>query len=333
MAGLSPLTGLLGSSLMDSPTLTTPALLQWSHVERRFQRFLTNIEPTALQHEDVWTKVNGVVACLNRHYWLGLLSAGEVAGILAGSWAKGTRARPSSDLDLIYLLPWPVFHRFEQRTGNRQSAILQEVANVLAAAYPTTDIRCDGPTVIMNFSTYKIEIAPAFRESTAPAYIDNQQFKAWLCDTKEGGRYKLVAPAADRGQVVRLDALWKGDLAALIRMAKTWKRTCNVPIRSFYLEQMAIEFLAQWGNTGKGPFWYDWMIRDFFAFMLTRGNGQGALPVSNEPFFYGDAWASRTETAARNAARACISEQQGLNAAAGAEWQKIFGTMIPRDGS
>lgn len=320
-----------GSLLGQGPGSMPPALLQWAHVERRFRRFLANIEPTALQHEDAVTKADGVVACLNAHYWQGRLTANDVTGILAGSWAKGTRARPSSDLDLIYLLPWPVFHRFEQRAGNRQSAILQEVRNVLAATYPATDITCDGPTVIMNFSTYKIEIAPAFREGSAPAYIYDQQFKTWLCDTNHGGRYKLAAPAADRGRVRELDILWNGDLAALIRMAKTWKRTCNVPVKSFYLEQMAIEFLTQWGSAGKGPYWYDWMMRDYFAFMLTRRNGRGALPVSNEPFFYGDGWASRAETAWRNAGHACIYEQHNLNAMAGEEWQKLFGTVIPRE--
>lgn len=336
------MTNLLATILQPSPAANLllglqpppPILSQWMHVERRFSRFLTNIEPTALQHEDVWTKAQGIATCLNRHYWHRWpLSQNDVTAVLAGSWAKGTRARPSSDLDMIFLLPWPEFPRFERRVGNRQSAILQEMKQVLAVTYPLTDIRGDGPTVIMNFSSYKIEIAPAFRVPSAPAYIDDPGFQVWLCDTNQGGRYKLAAPAAERGKLWQLDMATGGNLLALIRMAKTWKRHCNVPIKSFYLEQMAMEFLAQWDSTRKGPYWFDWMMRDFFAFMLTRRHGSGALPVSGELFFYGDLWASRAETARCNAIRACDYEQRSLNGAAGAEWQKVFGTFIPSEAS
>lgn len=75
----------------------------------------------------------------------------------------------------------------------------------------------------------------------------------WLCDTNNGGRYKPAAPAADRMRVLQLNAYWSGDLVALIRMPKIWKRYCNVPLKSFYLEQLAIEFLAHWSSAGKGP--------------------------------------------------------------------------------
>ena len=44
-------------------------------------------------------------------------------------------------------------------------------------------------------------------------------------------------------------------------------------IKPFLFELLGIEFLTQWPNTGKGAFWYDWMMRDFFAFMLKRQGG------------------------------------------------------------
>ena len=143
--------------------------------------------------------------------------------------------------------------------------------------------------------------------------------------------YRRSAPIAERVQIEAHDKLWNGDLRALIRMAKTWKRHCAVPISSYLLDQLAIEFLSTWLNAGKGAFWFDWMMRDFFNFIQTRQHGHGVLPVSNEPFSYGDAWVSKAATAARNAATACIYEQMDLNVAAGEAWQKIFGSLIPRE--
>jgi hypothetical protein len=183
----------------------------------------------------------------------------------------------------------------------------------------------------MNFTTYKVEIAPAFRTGNSPIYIFDPAFTVWLCDTNNSGRYKLAAPAAEREKVIKCNAIWKGDLFALVRMAKTWKRYCSVPIKSFYLEQLGMEFLAQWPHTGKGAFWYDWMMRDFFGFMLSRQNGSNLLPVSNEVFFYHNAWASKAESAFKAASQACRYEQLNYNDAAGEEWQKIFGYNIPKE--
>lgn len=320
----------LSSILGRHPIATAFISPRWSYVEARFRCFLSDIEPTDLQYKDVMTKAGGVLECLDRHYW-GRLPAGRTSFVLTGSWAKGTRARPSSDMDLIYLLPWDVYFRFENRSGNRQSGILQEIKGVLEASYSTTEIKCDGPTVIMNFSTYKIEIAPAFRDLRYTAYIYDPLFQVFLCDTNDGGSYKLAAPAAEHNKVLQCNRAWKGDLVALIRMAKTWRRNCDVPIKSFLLEQLAMEFLAQWPNTGKGPYWYDWMMHDYFAFIIARQNASGILPVSNELFFYGDQWVSRAETALKNATQACIYEQLDFNAWAGEEWQKIFATFIPKE--
>lgn len=323
LAGLLSPTGFSQNGLAPAPP-------QWIYVSSRFQRFLSNIEPTDNQEEDVFTKAAGIMTCLNNRYWPQNLLQGRVSTVLAGSWAKKTRARPSSDLDLIYLLPYDVYWRFENRQGNKQSAILQEIKAVLQVSYPDTEITCDGPTVIMKFATYKVEIAPAFRNLSAPDYIFDPQFQVFLCDTNQNGRYKLAAPAAERDKVMKYNAATNGDLIPLIRMLKTWRRNCNVPIKAFLLEQLAMEFLAQWPNTGKGIFWYDWMVRDFFAFMIARRGGYGALPVSNELFFYGDQWVSRAETAWKNAARACAYEQLNYNEFAGDEWQKIFGFEIPK---
>jgi hypothetical protein len=317
----------IGSFYAPSP----PAPQQWAHASRRFQRFLSNIEPTPLQHEDVQTKAGGIIACLNQEYWGGPLPSGQTSLVLAGSWAKGTRIRTASDMDMIFLLPWATYTRFQSRQGNKQSDILQEVKTALQRRYPNTAIWSDGPAIILDFTTYKIEVIPAFLEGTSPKFIHDPEFKVLVCDTNDGGRYKLTAPAAEHDRVIKNNAIWNGDLVALIRMAKMWKKYCNVPIKSFLFEQMGIAFLSQWSSAGKGAGWYDWMMRDFFSFMVSRQNGYAVLPISQETVSYGNAWVSRAQTAARVAAKACDYERESLNFLAGEEWQKIFGTNIPKE--
>lgn len=64
----------------------------------------------------------------------------------------------------------------------------------------------------MRFSTYKVEIAPVFREFDAPAEIDNPEFRVLLCDTNAGGRYRCAAPVAEFQKIIKYDEIWNGDL-------------------------------------------------------------------------------------------------------------------------
>src|SRR5438552_8480869 len=105
-------------------------------VGQRFERFLSNIAITKDQEEDGITKHTGVRSCLNRHYHS--VTSGYANSMLIGSWGKTTRLRPVRDIDVLFVLPYSVYQRFQQVTGNKQSELLQEVKSVLSQTYSTT---------------------------------------------------------------------------------------------------------------------------------------------------------------------------------------------------
>jgi hypothetical protein len=107
---------------------------------------------------------NGVVSCLNRHYY-GLTSDTEHS-FLIGSRRKDTAVRPPRDVDLYFLLPPDVYGRFQGHLWNRQSALLQEVKDILSDRYPNTDMSGDGQVVLVRFETYSVEVVPAFSSPT-----------------------------------------------------------------------------------------------------------------------------------------------------------------------
>ena len=112
-------------SALSFPGLQLPPAPKWIAVRQRFEQFHRNLSLTALQQQDADTKRAGVVGCLNRHYY-GTSSATDNSFVI-GSWGKGTSIRPPRDIDLYFLLPVNVHHRFQVYFGNRQSALLQEV--------------------------------------------------------------------------------------------------------------------------------------------------------------------------------------------------------------
>ncbi|MDH1180098.1 hypothetical protein N5C72_18590 [Achromobacter mucicolens] len=292
----------------------------WGFVRERFRRFLDNLDLTSQQVEDGLVKQRGVISCLNTAYY-GHNSENRNA-FLIGSWAKGTRIRPPRDVDLYFLLPAEVFYRFQNYGNNGQSALLQEVRSRLQARYPGSSIRGDGPVVLAAFHSYSVEVVPAFALTQANAY--------WVCDTKNGGSYKKTMPLHEVSAIEAADARNAGNVRRLVRMLKAWQAWCSVPIKSFYLELLAIDFLDQCAWRHQGYFYYDWICRDFFQWMISRANSFVIAPGTREFMWIGDAWKSRSESAYARALKACDLEYGNKMTEAGGEWQKIFGLDIPR---
>jgi hypothetical protein len=102
-----------------------------------------------------------------------------------------------------------------------------------------------------------------------------------------------------------------------------------VPLKSFVLERLALHFLAQWSYSYHDVFWYDWMIRDFFEWLLQFVNGNLTMPLTREVIPLGKEWQVRAQRAHANAVSACEHEYGNRGRLAGEDWQKIFGVEIP----
>lgn len=290
----------------------------WAGVRARFRQFHGNLLLTQEQVNDGVTKHHGVRGCLNRHYYDS--SSDTANSFLIGSWGKNTRVRPPRDIDLYFVLPAAVYHRFQTHIGNRQSALLQEVKGVLQQTYSSTTMRGDGQVVLVRFNTINVEVVPAF-------LLDNGRY--WICDTHDGGSYKETAPQAEADLIQTVDAANNNNLRPIIKMLKAWQSCCNVPLKSFQIELVASEFLQLSPWRLNDYFYYDWIMRDFFAFLYGKANTFVYVPGTYEQIYLGDLWKSRTESAYNRALKACEYETKDWIHLAGEEWQKIFGSQIP----
>ncbi|HKT20956.1 MAG TPA: hypothetical protein VJR47_23105 [Stellaceae bacterium] len=316
LSGPPPFAPSLLSSALTNPS---PNSFVWAYVRKRFTQFLVNLTLTDQQLEAGKMSQAKVRASLNRHYWG--LSSETANSLLIGSWAKHTRIRPPRDIDILFLLPNSIFWNYEMRVGNRQSQLLSEVKDALLSIYPNTKLRQDGQVVIVPFDKMPIEISIGFRCSNNSIMV---------CNTNNGGSYITSTAEAEVADINAWDVLFKGNVRALIRMMKTWQREKNVALKSFVLERLAVEFMKEWSYHNNDVFYYDWMVRDFFAYLLRRGGGLVVMPVTGEIVPLGDDWMSPATTAYRYAMQACEYERDSYESLAGEEWQKIFGSAVPQ---
>lgn len=291
-------------------------------VFERFNKFLSNVALTTDQKLDGIVKHTGVRKCLNQHYYG--ISSEYANSMLVGSWGKDTQVRPPRDIDVLFVLPYSVYQRYEGKIGNKQSQLLQEVKSVLSKTYSTTKMRADGQVVVVPFMSYAVEVVPAFG-------LTNGQY--WICDTNNGGSYKKTDPAAQTKSVSDSDTQSNGNTRDLVKMMKKWQEYCSVPLKSFCIELVAVEFIATWEYRGKSSVYYDWMVRDFLKHLIAKANGYVIVPGTFEIVWLGDDWKSKAESAYNRAVKGCQYEADETNSSKNVdawwEWHNIFGDDIP----
>ncbi len=291
----------------------------WAYVTTHFTTFLANLELTKGQRDDAMTKVESVAKCLHAKFYQGSYDLGNV--IVVGSYGKGTATRPPTDVDMLYLLPVSEYYRINQVIGNGQSQLLQEVKCALADTFPRTDLSADGQVVKVPFISFVVEVVPAFRCDDG-TYI--------TCHTADGGSWRSSNPREEYHAIADLDLVCENKATHLTKMLKAWKRICNVPLKSIALEIEACSFVRQWSYNQHSVFWYDWMVRDFFAFLLQYKNGTAQIPGLQETLSLGEKWVSQCESAYSRAVKACEYERDDCGILAEDEWKKIFGDQFTR---
>jgi hypothetical protein len=199
--------------------------------------------------------------------------------------------------------------------------VLQEVKAHLQRSFSFTEIRGDGPIVLVPFYAFNVEVIAAFR-TTSGQYL--------ICITEGGGRYKTADYDAEIKVISDSDAATKKNTRALIRILKCWQGCCSVEIKSFWLEIISVNFLRYWQYSSNSPMYYDWMVRDYLSYLVSSKNGFISAPGTGETMFLGDRWLSKANSALIRAVRACQYESDKLPFSAGDEWQKIFGSDMPR---
>ena len=290
----------------------------WKYVIPHFEEFLGELELSLLDRNTADGKADRVAKSLAAKYYPNQ-DFNPNWYLKVGSYGKGVAAKPRTDLDMLFILPWHVYPRIEGLFGNRQSQLLQEVKRALQITFPRTDLRGDGQVVIAPFDTYDVEVVPAFR------FEDGSFITA---HTADGGSWLISNPLAEYQVISATDSISAGKATHLIKMLKAWKREWNVEIKSISLEVLATAFVSQWEYRQQTLYYYDWLMRDFFAFMLQYVNGRTQVRGTQEWIDLGDCWRAKCQKAYAQALQACQYERTDEDISATFEWQRVFATQF-----
>lgn len=183
-----------------------------------------------------------------------------------GSYGRNTAIPSVSDVDLMYVLPYPVYERFNAYAAGGQSALLQEVKRSVERTYPNSAVIADGQIIGVAFvDGITFEIVPVF--------LNKDGSYTYAC-SNDGGTWKVCKPKHEIDEFAARDSLCNRNLVDVSRMARAWRDFNNVPMSGMLIDTLAYQFIANWQYRDKSYLYFDFLTRDFFNFLANQSTTQ-----------------------------------------------------------
>ncbi|WP_294002110.1 hypothetical protein [uncultured Megasphaera sp.] len=195
-----------------------------------FKTFCENISLNNLS--DMENTASNIAKKLNKHYYE-LDGESKSHMYIVGSVGRQTAITGSSDLDLLFDMPSSVFSKYDNYESNGQSALLQDVKNVLIEKYPKTDISGDGQVVVINFNKYTVELVPGFKQS-------DDRFK--YPDTHDGGSWKITDPLDEQEECSNCNSNSNGSFYDFCHIIRSWKNNIGLEMGGLLIDTLVYNF-------------------------------------------------------------------------------------------
>jgi hypothetical protein len=148
---------------------------------------------------------------LNTDFWS---SDSETAhSLYVGSYGRDTAAKGVSDLDVAFVLPVNLYHKYHAYTSNGQSALLQAVRQSIRNTYKTSETFGDGQVVVVAFDDkITFEVLPVFETTDGQSWT--------YPNANDGGSWKYCNPRAEIAAVQARSDATNRNLKHLARMMR-----------------------------------------------------------------------------------------------------------------
>jgi hypothetical protein len=226
---------------------------------------------------------------------------------------------------MIFQLPYSEYVKYDNYSGNGQSALLQAVKISIEKTYSTTSIRADGQVILVPFTDgITFEVVPSF--------INNDDSYTYP-DANNGGRWRTTNPKPEIEAIRERNAACNGNLVPLCRMMRSWKSKWDVKIGGLLIDTLAYQFIIDWQYKDKSYLYYDFMCRDFFRFMADQDKEQEywRAPGSGQ-YVYGKGLFQWKAARCYNLSLEAIAHETAepkREWSAKQKWREIFGNSFP----
>lgn len=289
-------------------------------VSTYFSTFLSNLRMSTDTVDSISYRYGQITQRLNADFW-GIESK-TLHSLYVGSYGRATDI-VTSDIDVIFSLPWKFYTQYNAWLTNGQSGLLQAVVKSLQKTYPGSYLGADGQVIKLNFTDgINFEIVPAFEHNDGSFTFP---------DSNYGGSWKTTNPRPEIRAIRIGDNLYNNNVRRLCRMARAWKYQWDVPMGGLLIDTLAYNFVSAWGHRDKSYTYYDWMTRDFFNYLGSQNREQKYWLAlgSNQHVYRKGLFEAKANTCYRLSLEAIEAYNKGFHYTAKSKWREIYGSKFP----
>jgi len=286
-----------------------------------FSTFCKNIQ--VKNSDSISRRYKAITKRLNTDFWS--TTSDTSNSLYVGSYGRSTAINGTSDVDMIFQLPYSAYKQYSEYYGNGQSALLQAVRASIKMTYSATNIGADGQVILVPFDDgITFEVVPAFK---------NNDGSFTFPDSHSDGSWKVTNPKPEIDAIRSRNVLCNYNLVPLCRMMRAWKAKWAVPINGLLVDTLAYQFIDNWEYKDKSYVYYDYMCRSFFLYMANQNNEQEywKAPGSGQ-YVYGKKLFQYKATRCYNISLEAIAHENATPKqewSAKQKWRDIFGTAFP----
>lgn len=282
-----------------------------------FETFNKNLLILEGNISDISYRYKRITKQLNKDFWYS--ESETLHSLYVGSYGRGTEIF-TSDIDIIFQLPSDTYYQYDNHEGNGQSALLQAVKNSIEKTY-NSYMKADGQVV-------KIDFTDGINFELVPAFLNNDDSYTFP-NSNEGGSWKVTNPKPEIDEMTSANNRWNKNLKKLCRMARAWKEYWDVPIGGLLIDTLAYNFLKDYEHRDKSYVYYDYMSRDFFAYLKDQDDEQKYwLAVGSNQQVYTQGNFQYKALRCYNISLEAIEKEQ-YEYTAKSKWREIYGTRFP----
>lgn len=187
--------------------------------------------------------------------------------LLVGSIGRKTATNDASDYDVLFSLPWDVYHRFDKYSDNGQKYLLQEIRTCIRKRYPKTNISGDGQVVDVSFDDGLIEVVPGF---------ENKDGSFTYPDSNHGGSWKKTNPRPEKQCCTDDGKSSNGTFRDITRMIRVWKNHKGIVLKGLLIDTFADDYYQKHQDQIEGGSYksYPSIMKDMFEYLKDRNPEQ-----------------------------------------------------------
>lgn len=286
-----------------------------------FESFAAALKLPAAKKQSISSRTSTITRRLNKDFRE--TDSDTANRFYGGSYGRNSAVNSLSDVDLLYVLPYSVYVKYNALTSGKQSALLKAVKESLLKTYPGSNFFVDSQIIKIPYTDdITFEVVPVFL-NTDGSYT--------YADTSNGGSWQVCKPKEEIDAFAERNKATNMNLVELGRMVRAWRDRNSVGMSGMLIDTLAWQFIEDWAHKDKSYLYYDYLTRDFFKWLSERDKTQTywRVPGSGAYAYKGGPFHAKAETAYDSALAAIKNLEKMEFWAARQKYRSIYGTIFP----